>query len=115
MCELSTIIKESDENSLILGDELCKGTERPSALSLFSSGLIHLSNKKSSFIFATHFHELTTYNKIKNIDNLKFMHISVTCNEEGTLIYDRKLREGAGSNMYGLEVCKSLDICPKIF
>ena len=109
MCELSTIITESDENSLILGDELCKGTEHPSALSLFSSGLISLSEKRATYIFATHFHELTTYEKIVNIQKLKFKHISVKC-DGGVLIYDRILRNGPGSNMYGLEVCKSLDM-----
>lgn len=109
MCELTTIIVEADENSLILGDELCKGTEHPSALSLFSSGLINLSSRGSTYIFATHFHELVNYDRIKNIDNLKFKHISVSCND-GVLIYDRILRDGPGSNMYGLEVCKSLDM-----
>ena len=109
MCELTTIITDADENSLILGDELCKGTEHPSALSLFSSGLLSLSKKKSTYIFATHFHELTTYERILNIEKLNFKHISVKC-DAGVLIYDRILRDGPGNNMYGLEVCKSLDM-----
>jgi DNA mismatch repair protein MutS len=43
------------------------------------------------------------------------MHMAVNYNvETGTLIYDRKLREGPGDSMYGLEVCKSLNL-PQTF
>ena len=38
-------------------------------------------------------------------------HMAVVYNQEsGQLVYDRKLKEGAGDNMYGLEVCKSLQL-----
>ena len=56
MCELRSILLNCCENSLVLGDELCSGTEIDSALALFASGVNYLCNKKSSFIFATHFH-----------------------------------------------------------
>ena len=59
MSELRTILKMADENSLILGDELCSGTETTSALKIFGAGTIQLHERKSSFIFATHFHEIT--------------------------------------------------------
>ena len=39
MCELRTILTQCDKNSLILGDELCSGTESDSALSIFVAGL----------------------------------------------------------------------------
>tara|TARA_B100000123_G_scaffold120554_2_gene88983 strand:+ start:2020 stop:5067 length:3048 start_codon:yes stop_codon:yes gene_type:complete len=109
MSELRTILQLADENSLILGDELCSGTETESALSIFVSGLEHLHKVKSSHIFATHFHEIVNYDEIKQLINLKLMHLEVKYNRElDCLVYDRKLKDGSGPRIYGLEVCKSL-------
>jgi DNA mismatch repair protein MutS len=115
MSELRTILKMADSNSLILGDELCSGTEHGSANSIFTTGLEFLDKLNSSYIFATHFHEITEWDEIKNIENLKLMHMSVIYDRESKkLIYDRKLKEGPGHTMYGLEVCKALKL-PDVF
>ena len=109
MSELRIILKMANENSLVLGDELCSGTEVESALSLFSAGLIELHAKKSTFLFATHFHEITKYEEIQRLENLGLKHMSVHYDKAtNNLIYDRILKDGQGSRMYGLEVCKSL-------
>lgn len=109
MSELRIILKTADDNSLILGDEVCSGTETESALSIFVSALEVLHEKKSSFIFATHFHEIVHYEEIKKMNELKLCHMSVSYDRENDcLIYDRKLKNGPGNRMYGLEVCKSL-------
>ena len=109
MSELRVILKLSDENSLILGDELCSGTETESALSIFASGLIEMHTNNSSFIFATHFHEIINYQEITDLDKLTFKHMAVHYDRElDALVYDRKLMDGPGNRMYGLEVCKSL-------
>ncbi len=109
MSELRVILKLSNENSLILGDELCSGTETESALSIFVSGLIDMHKKNSSFIFATHFHEIINYEEIQNLHKLSLKHMSVRYDRAlDALIYDRKLTDGPGNRMYGLEVCKSL-------
>jgi DNA mismatch repair protein MutS len=111
MSELRTILKIADKNSLVLGDELCSGTESDSALSIFTAGLEVLHQKQSSFIFATHFHEINNYEEIKALGNLKMMHMAVKYDRErNLLVYDRKLRDGPGESMYGLEVCKSLNL-----
>ena len=111
MSELRTILTLSDENSIVIGDELCSGTESDSARSIFTAGVECLHEKKSTFLFATHFHEINDYEEITALDRLKIMHMTVTYNKkEDKLIYDRKLKEGAGENMYGLEVCKSLHL-----
>jgi len=111
MTELRTILTMSDKNSLVLGDELCSGTESDSALSIFSAGLEALHEKECTFLFATHFHEIVKYDEIKQLNKLKMMHMEVKYDEQtGALIYDRKLREGPGDSMYGLEVCKSLNL-----
>jgi DNA mismatch repair protein MutS len=111
MSELRTILNMADENSLVLGDELCSGTESDSALSIFTAGLEHLHSVQSTFLFATHFHEVIHYDEIKSLDRLKLMHMEVFYNEATKeLEYGRKLKDGAGESMYGLEVCKSLNL-----
>ena len=115
MTELRTILTMSDKNSLVLGDELCSGTESDSALSIFTAGLETLHVKECTFLFATHFHEIVKYEEIKVLTKMKMMHMEVSYDaEKGLLIYDRKLREGPGDSMYGLEVCKSLNL-PQTF
>ncbi len=109
--ELRNILTRADENSLVIGDELCSGTESVSALSIVSSGIIFLIKKNTSFVFATHLHDLVNITEIKNLKNLKIYHLSVIYDEETKkLIYNRKLQEGNGSTLYGIEVCKSLDL-----
>jgi DNA mismatch repair protein MutS len=109
MSELRVILNMADENSLILGDELCSGTETESALSIFSAGLVTLHERKSTFLFATHFHEIAKWDEIRALECLQMKHMSVHYDRErDCLVYDRKLKDGAGNRMYGLEVCKSL-------
>jgi len=109
MSELRIILKMADTNSLILGDELCSGTETESALSIFVAGLMNLHEKHSSFIFATHFHEIINYHEIKSLERISLNHMSVIYDrEKDCLVYDRKLKDGPGTKTYGLEVCKSL-------
>jgi DNA mismatch repair protein MutS len=111
MSELRTILRLSDENSLILGDELCSGTETQSAISIFVAGIQKLHKCRSSFIFATHLHEIIDYDEIKSLETVKLKHMSVIYDkEQDKLVYDRKLKDGPGNNMYGLEVCKSLNL-----
>ena len=113
MSELRTILRLCNKNSLILGDELCSGTEIVSAISIFVAGIQHLSSVKSSFIFATHLHEIVDYDEIKEMleNNLVLKHLEVVYNkEQDLLIYDRKLKDGPGNSLYGLEVCKSLSL-----
>ena len=112
MSELRTILTQSDENSLVLGDELCSGTESGSAMSIFTSGLEWLYNLNSTFLFATHFHEINDYDELNALkDRIELMHMEVIYDrEKNELVYDRKLKLGPGDNMYGLEVCKSLNL-----
>jgi DNA mismatch repair protein MutS len=111
MSELRTILRLSDKNSLVLGDELCSGTESISATSIFVAGIQSLHQKQCSFIFATHLHEIIDYSEIKGLNSVALKHMSVVYDKErDCLVYDRKLKDGPGTNMYGLEVCKSLSL-----
>jgi len=111
MLELRGILKRSNKNSLVLGDELCSGTESISALSIVSAGIQTLAKRECSFVFATHLHDLVNIENVKTLNNVRVYHLSVEYdNQSKRLIYDRKLKEGNGSTLYGLEVCKSLDL-----
>ena len=111
MSELRTILRLADSNSLVLGDELCSGTESISAVSIFVAGVQQLAKVGCSFIFATHLHEIIGYDEIVSLHNVGMKHMSVIYDKErDCLVYDRKLKDGPGNNMYGLEVCKSLSL-----
>ena len=111
MSELRTILKLANRNSLVLGDELCSGTESISAVSIFVAGVQALSKVGCSFIFATHLHEIISYDEITSLHHVGMKHMSVVYDKErDCLVYNRKLEDGPGTNMYGLEVCKSLSL-----
>ena len=105
MTELRSILKYSDKNSLVLGDEVCKGTEDVSALSIITSAVQRFSSKNVKFIFATHMHKLSLMNEVTNLSNIKLCHLDVEC-ENNKITYSRKLRDGPGKSIYGLEVAK---------
>lgn len=112
MTELRNILQRCDKYSLVLGDELCCGTESTSALAIVASGIDALIKKEASFIFATHLHELTDLGIIKSyIDNKLYIgHMHITIDDNNRIIYERKIKDGKGSSIYGIEVCKSLDM-----
>jgi len=111
MSELRVILRMATENSLILGDELCSGTEIESAISIFVSGIKRLHDIRASFIFATHLHQITDYDEIRNMTHLVMKHLQVVYDKEkDVLMFDRKLKDGPGASMYGLEVCKYLHL-----
>jgi len=109
MTELELITNNCNKNSLILGDELCSGTEIGSAYSIFTQSLLWFNNTESSHIFATHFHEISKLEDITSLKELDICHMSVRYDGD-LLIYDRKLKEGPGNNSYGLEVLKSFNM-----
>ena len=109
MDELKNIIQRGCKDSLILADELCSGTESLSATSIVSSTIFELIEKQSTFIFSTHLHQLMEINIIKNLELLKVKHFRVYM-DNGELVFDRKLKDGEGDKLYGLEIAKSLNI-----
>ena len=103
MDELRSILKYSDSNSIVLGDEICKGTEETSALSIVSSSILRFFKNDVSFIMATHFHKLCELEEINNLEGIHFKHLSISY-EDDKIIYGRKLIDGPGSNNYGIEI-----------
>ena len=109
--ELKSILNRSDRDSLILGDELCSGTETTSALCIITAGLNTLCKRGSTFIFTSHLHELTKLEEVKALTNLSVYHLKIDYDKEkDILIYDRKLEEGSGPSIYGLKVCEAMGL-----
>ncbi len=107
MLELKNIFNRADKNSLVLGDEIAHGTETLSALSIVASAVIKLAKREVNFVFATHLHQLMDLEEIKELPNVVAKHLEVWFDGE-KLIYDRKLKDGSGSSVYGLEFAKSI-------
>lgn len=111
MTEFRSILRSAGPRTLVIGDELCAGTETASATAIVAAGVQTLANRASHFFFATHLHELADIPEIVKNPNIGFYHLTVRPDlDRGVLIYDRKLKEGCGSAMYGLEVCRGLDM-----
>jgi len=105
MNELRSILKRATSNSLIIGDEICRGTEYLSANSIFAAVILKLAELKSKFLFASHLHDLINIDRIKKLNSIKFFHLSVEkIGDE--LIFNRKLTEGTGEQIYGITIAK---------
>ena len=111
MSELRDILLRADPFSLVLGDELCSGTESISATALVASGIQQLLSRGSRFIFATHLHGLMNLPQITEQKRLGIWHLKVNYDAgRDLLIYDRALHKGPGSNLYGIEVARALHL-----
>jgi DNA mismatch repair protein MutS len=109
LIELSSILKRNNANTLVIADEVCKGSEHKSSIIMVAYMLKTLCESKTSFITASHLHELVDLPTVKSLNNLKINHIKLSYDESNDkLIYDRILSDGSGPNFYGLQVAKYL-------
>ena len=107
MTELHAITSQVGPQTIVLGDELCSGTEKNSAVAIFSASIDYILKRGGQFIFATHFHDILSHTEIINNPTIHPYHLSVMYDkEQDKLIYDRKLTPGSGAKSYGIEVCK---------
>lgn len=104
MNEVSNIIKNSTKDSLLILDEVGRGTSTFDGLSIAWAVLEYISKKiKAKTLFATHYHELTELeDKMDNIINLK---VKIQENKDG-IVFLRKIVEGKSNRSYGIEVAK---------
>ena len=102
MKEANYAISEATENSLILFDELGRGTATYDGMSLAQAILEYIHDKiKAKTMFSTHYHELTILEK--DLKNLKNVHVSAV-EENGTVIFLHKVKPGAVDRSYGIHV-----------
>jgi DNA mismatch repair protein MutS len=106
--ELSDILRLATDKSLVLGDEVCSGTESSSATALVAATIEALQAKRTHFMFATHLHDLL---KVPGLcEKVAIWHLRVITQPNGKLVYDRSLQPGSGSSSYGLEVAKAMGL-----
>ena len=104
MMEASRAIKYATRNSLILFDELGRGTATFDGMSLAQAILEYVANKiKCKTLFSTHYHELTDMEK--TIPNLKNKHVSAV-EEDGNITFLHKVKDGSVDKSYGINVAK---------
>jgi DNA mismatch repair protein MutS len=104
MTELDNILRRANKNSLVVGDEVCAGTENISALSIVASSLLELCKCKCSFLFATHLHELID---IIDSDKILIKHMKINIINDN-IEFIRKLEDGDGDKLYGINICRYL-------
>ena len=104
MNEVSNIIRSATKDSLIILDEVGRGTSTYDGLSIAWAVVEYIGKKiKAKTLFATHYHELTQLEaKNKGIKNL-----TITAEEkDNEIIFLRKIVEGSTNKSYGIEVAK---------
>ncbi len=104
MVELANILNTATPRSLILLDEIGRGTSTFDGLSIAWSVTEYIYNRiKARTIFATHYHHLS---ELENFfDGIKNYHIEVRETPDG-LVFVRKIKRGAMNESYGIEVAK---------
>lgn len=111
MSEMRDILRAADRHTLVLGDELCSGTESISAKALVAAGIKWLADRGSTYVFATHLHGLTDVLPPHAELGLSIFHLKVHYDPvTHKLIYDRTLSPGPGSSLYGLEVARAMNV-----
>ena len=112
MNEVANILKNATKNSLIILDEVGRGTSTYDGLSIAWAIVEYIANDiKAKTLFATHYHELTELsNKLKGVKNLTVL-VEEKADE---IIFLRKIIEGSTDKSYGIEVAKLAGIDKKI-
>lgn len=102
MKEANYAISNATENSLILFDELGRGTATYDGMSLAQAILEYIHDKiKAKTMFSTHYHELTILEK--DLKHLKNVHVSAI-EENGSITFLHKVKVGAVDKSYGIHV-----------
>jgi DNA mismatch repair protein MutS len=111
MSELRAVLKRAEgPRALVLADEITHGTEHTSGSAIFVSAVETLARRRVNFLLTTHLHG--AYPFIRRVPNVRTCHLSVTFRANGvkSITFERKLMEGPGGSVYGLEVCEYLDM-----
>ena len=104
MKEANAALSNATENSLIIFDELGRGTATYDGLSLAQSIIEYIHNNiKCKTLFSTHYHELTKLDE--HFKRLKNVHVSAL-EEDGKITFLHKIKEGSIDKSYGIHVAR---------
>lgn len=106
MNEVANILRNATPNSLLVLDEIGRGTSTFDGLSIAWAVIEHISNRRllgAKTLFATHYHELTELEgKINNVNNY-----CIAVKEQGDdIVFLRKIIKGGADKSYGIQVAK---------
>ncbi|MEY8516079.1 DNA mismatch repair protein MutS [Lachnospiraceae bacterium 29-84] len=106
MTEVANILRNATKNSLLVLDEIGRGTSTFDGLSIAWAVVEHISNPKllgAKTLFATHYHELTELEgKLNNVNNF-----CIAVKEKGEdIVFLRKIVPGGADKSYGIQVAK---------
>lgn len=108
MNEANNAIKNATVNSLILFDELGRGTATYDGIALAQAIIEYIHNNiHCKTLFSTHYHELTELDK--KLKNLKNVHVSAY-EENGKITFLHKIKDGSVDKSYGIHVAKLADL-----
>ena len=105
MSELAYILNSATQNSLVILDEIGRGTSTYDGLSIAWAVVDHLCRAAGNIrtLFATHYHELTVLEK--KVKGLKNLNVTVA-EANGQVVFLHKIAEGSASQSYGIEVAR---------
>jgi len=102
MTETAKILHYATPKSLIIIDELGRGTSTSDGQSIAMATLEKLHELKAKTLFSTHYHQLTEINLLR----IKNFHLDIIENEDGSINFVRKLKPGSTDKSYGINVAK---------
>ena len=102
MTETAKILHYATLKSLIIIDELGRGTSTSDGQSIAMATLEKLHELKAKTLFSTHYHQLTEI----NLPRIKNYHLDIIENEDGSINFVRKLKPGSTDKSYGINVAK---------
>ena len=104
MSEVSNILRNASENSLLILDEIGRGTSTFDGLSIAWAVVEYLAREiKAKTLFATHYHELSVLEgKLENVKN----YCIAVSKEQGEIQFLRKIMPGGADESYGIDVAK---------
>ena len=112
MNEANNAISNATANSLVLFDELGRGTATFDGMALAQSIIEYIhDNIKCKTLFSTHYHELTDLEN--NLANLKNVHVSAK-EEDGNITFLHKIKEGSIDKSYGIHVARLANLPEKL-
>ena len=114
MNEVASILKNATKRSLIILDEIGRGTSTYDGMSIARAVLEYVTDKKkigAKTLFATHYHELTELES--TIDGVKNYNIAVKKRGDD-ITFLRKIIRGGADGSYGIQVAKLAGVPPKV-
>ncbi|WP_246849445.1 DNA mismatch repair protein MutS [Rubellimicrobium arenae] len=112
MVETAAILNRADDQSLVLLDEIGRGTATWDGLSIAWAVLEHLEGvNRCRAIFATHYHELATL--AGSLPRASNAHVAVA-DWEGEVVFLHEVRDGAADRSYGVQVARLAGLPPKV-